>query len=261
MTIQAPQQTVRSMRQNPETGQADYRGQSPDRCQTPELPFHDRHEAGRLLATHLRPDPATVVLALPRGGVPVALPIAYALGAPLDVLVVRKLGVPGQPELAAGAIAQGGARVLNAEIEAGIDRQALTGIERREGRELVRRERLFRAGRPPLLLAGRRVVLVDDGAATGATMAAAIQAARAQGAARVAVAIPVASPETAHRLQGLADEFLCLATPTPFHAVASWYRHFGQVDDATVVHLLARQSEDPARHAMQEGVIPRSATD
>jgi len=205
---------------------------------TLRLPLHDRHEAGRLLAARLSPEPTTVVLALPRGGVPVARPIARALGAPLDVLVVRKLGVPGQPELAVGAIAEGGLRVLNADIACDIDRQTLTEIERREGLEIVRRARLFRAGRSPLLLAGRRVVLVDDGAATGATMAVAIQAVRAQGAARVVVAIPVASPDTARRLQALTDEFICLATPEPFLAVAPWYRHFSQVDDATVVHLL-----------------------
>lgn len=211
----------------------------------PRLPLEDRHEAGRLLAARLRSAPATVVLALPRGGVPVALPIAQALAAPLDVLVVRKLGVPGQPELAAGAIAEGGAHVLNSDIAGGIDSQTLAEIERREGHELVRRARLFRAGRAPLLLAGRRAVLVDDGAATGATMAAAIEAVRAQGATRVVVAIPVASPETAHRLQSLADEFICLATPTPFFAVAPWYRHFGQVDDSTVVHLLAQSASKP----------------
>lgn len=204
------------------------------------LPLHDRHAAGQALAKVLTVGPGTVVLALPRGGVPVALPIAEALDAPLDVMVVRKLGVPGQPELAAGAIASGGVRVINPEIGDHVDHDALGAVERHEGRELVRRERLFRAGRMPLVLSGKRVILVDDGAATGATMTAAIQAVRAQGAGQVVVAIPVAPPETARRLQALADEFICLATPEPFLAVASWYRHFGQVDDTTVVSLLAQ---------------------
>ena len=130
--------------------------------------------------------------------------------------------------------------MINPDTGAAVDTETLRRIERHEGRELVRRERMFRAGRMPLMLGGRRAILVDDGAATGATMSAAIQAARAMGAARVVVALPVASPETARHLQALADELICLATPEPFLAVAPWYRHFGQVDDATVVRLLAQ---------------------
>jgi putative phosphoribosyl transferase len=202
------------------------------------LPLEDRRQAGELLARRLSPLPGAVVLALPRGGLPVAVPIARALGAPLDVLIVRKLGMPEAPELAAGAIASGGVRVLNPEWGGGLDARTLEAIERREGLELVRRERAYHADRLPVVLSGRPVVLVDDGAATGASLAAAIAAVRAQGASRVVVVVPVAAPDTARRLSALADEFVCLATPEPFAAVAPWYRHFGQVDDATALLLL-----------------------
>jgi putative phosphoribosyl transferase len=202
------------------------------------FPLEDRHQAGELLARQLKPLPGAVVLALPRGGLPVAVPIARVLGAPLDVLIVRKLGMPDAPELAAGAIASGGVRVLNPEWGEGLDERTLEAIERREGLELVRRERAYHADRLPVVLSGRPVVLVDDGAATGASLTAAIAAVRAQGASRVVVAVPVAAPDTARRLRALADEVICLATPEPFVAVAPWYRHFGQVDDATALHLL-----------------------
>lgn len=206
------------------------------------LPLEDRHQAGELLARQLSPLPGAVVLALPRGGLPVAVPIARALGAPLDVLIVRKLGMPNAPEWAAGAIASGGVRVLNPEWGEGLDERTLEAIERREGLELVRRERAYHADRRPVVLSDRPVVLVDDGAATGASLAAAIAAVRAQGASRVVVAVPVAAPDTARRLRALADEFICLATPEPFVAVAPWYRHFGQVDDLTALHLLRQFS-------------------
>jgi putative phosphoribosyl transferase len=211
---------------------------------TISLPLQDRHAAGEALAGLLHPRPGAVVLALPRGGVPVAVPIARALHLPLDVLIVRKLGVPGSPELAAGAIASGGVRVLNPDWASALDEHTLESIARREGLELVRRERAYRIGRLPLVLSGRPVILVDDGAATGASLAAAISAARGQGAARIVVAVPVAAPDTAKRLSALADEFVCLATPDPFVAVGPWYRHFGQVDDATALALLAEYRSD-----------------
>lgn len=208
-----------------------------------KLPIHDRIAAGRALAALLvdryRHDDV-IVLALPRGGVPVAAEIAAALHAPLDVLNIRKLGVPYQPELAMGAIASGGIRVLNPEVIrlVGIDRDAIEEIVSMETRELERRERLYRGDRARPALAHRSVIIVDDGVATGATMDAAVEAARQLGPARVVVAIPLAPPEVIERLEEHADEVVCLATPAPFFSIGQWYEDFRQVGDDEVRALL-----------------------
>jgi erythromycin esterase-like protein/predicted phosphoribosyltransferase len=215
----------------------------------PVLPglFSDRREAGRVLAEKLaayanRPD--VLVLALPRGGVPVAYEVARALGAPLDVFVVRKLGVPGYEELAMGAVATGGVRVLNDQLveRLGIPEHIIDAVAARERRELARRERLYRGGRPPPDVRGRTVILVDDGLATGATMHAAIQALRQQNPARIVVAVPTASPETCEEMKARADDVICAITPEPFHAVGRWYQDFSQTTDEEVAALLARPS-------------------
>jgi len=209
--------------------------------------FRDRREAGRVLAEKLaayanRPD--VLVLALPRGGVPVAYEVARALGAPLDVFVVRKLGVPGYEELAMGAVATGGVRVLNDQLveRLGIPEHIIDAVAARERRELARRERLYRGGRPPPDVRGRTVILVDDGLATGATMHAAIQALRQQNPARIVVAVPTASPETCEEMKARADDVICAITPEPFHAVGRWYQDFSQTTDEEVAALLARPS-------------------
>ena len=208
--------------------------------------FADRREAGRLLGEALRRlalPPGTIILGLARGGVIVAAEAARALGLPLDVLVVRKLGVPGQPELAFGAIASGGHRVLNPHViaEAGITDAEIAAVARDEERELQRREAAYRGSRPPLDLRGRTVVLVDDGLATGASMRVAVEAVRALGAARVIVAVPVAPPgvceELAAEFPGL--ECLVLRTPEPFYAVGLWYRSFPHTTDEEVTAALA----------------------
>jgi erythromycin esterase-like protein/predicted phosphoribosyltransferase len=211
---------------------------------TPGL-FPNRREAGRLLATKLahyagRPD--VIVLALPRGGVPVAYEVARALGAPLDVFVVRKLGVPGYEELAMGAVATGGVRVLNKEIvdRLGIPDQLIDAVAARELQELMRRERVYRDGRPPPDVRGRTVILVDDGLATGATMHAAIQALRQQNPSRIVVAVPTASPETCEEMKTEADDVICALTPEPFEAVGRWYQDFSQTSDEEVRNLLAQ---------------------
>ncbi len=208
-------------------------------------PFRDRYEAGRQLATKLstyaeRPD--VVVFALPRGGVPVAFEVARVLDAPLDVFLVRKLGVPGHEELALGAIAQGGVRVLNAEVVRSLDiaPDTIEAVAAREGEELARRERAYRDDRPPLEVAGRTVILVDDGLATGASMRAAVAALRAEAAARIVVAVPVAAPETCDAVRAEVDEIVCAVTPEPFYAVGFWYADFAQTTDAEVHDLLAR---------------------
>nr|WSS61907.1 phosphoribosyltransferase family protein [Streptomyces sp. NBC_01177] len=212
--------------------------------------FTDRTDAGRLLAEALRHlerrDP--VVLGLPRGGVPVAYEVARALGAPLDVVVVRKLGVPYRPELGFGAIGEGGARVISDEIvrHAGVREKDLEAVERAEEAELLRRAQTYREGRPRLPLEGRTVVVVDDGVATGATARAACQVVRAQGASHVVLAVPVASPDVAARLREDVDEVVCLSTPHLFSAVGEWYRDFSQTSDEEVVSLLARASTGTA---------------
>ncbi|MFD9805764.1 phosphoribosyltransferase family protein [[Kitasatospora] papulosa] len=212
------------------------------------MQFTDRTDAGRRLAVALRHlgrrDP--VVLGLPRGGVPVAYEVAQALGAPLDVIVVRKLGVPYHPELGFGAIGEGGVRVISEEIvrRTGVGEKDLVAVERAEAAELVRRAHAYREGRPRLPLEGRAVVVVDDGVATGATARAACQVVRAQGATYVVLAVPVASPDAAARLREDADEVVCLSAPALFSAVGEWYRDFSQTSDEEVVALLARASAD-----------------
>jgi erythromycin esterase-like protein/predicted phosphoribosyltransferase len=209
--------------------------------------FRDRRDAGRLLAEKLaayanRPD--ALVLALPRGGVPVAYEVARALGAPLDVFVVRKLGVPGYEELAMGAVATGGVRVLNDQLveRLGIPEQMIDAVAARELQELARRERRYRGGRPPPDVRGRAVILVDDGLATGATMHAAIEALRQQKPTRIVVAVPTASPETCEEMKTKADDVICAITPAPFQAVGRWYQDFSQTTDEEVEALLSRRN-------------------
>lgn len=188
--------------------------------------------------------PDVVVLGLPRGGVPVAYEVARALSAMLDVFLVRKLGVPGHEELAMGAVASGGLRVLNEEIveQLGIPADQIDAVAAKELEELARRERLYRGGRPPPDLCGRTVIVVDDGLATGATMRAAIGALRQARPARIIVAIPVAAPEIRDEFKNLADDIICGTTPEPFFAVGRWYIDFEQTTDDEVVALLAAQS-------------------
>jgi predicted phosphoribosyltransferase len=207
--------------------------------------FRDRAEAGRLLAERLTPyagRPDVVVLALPRGGVPVAYEVARALNAPLDVFVVRKLGLPGHEELAVGAIASGGVRVLNEGVvaAAGLTPEAIEGVAERERAEIERREREYRGDRPPLSPEGKVAILVDDGLATGATMRAAIAAVRERSPARVVVAVPTAAPSTCDELAREVDELICLRTPEPFYAVGLWYDDFSQTSDEEVRELLER---------------------
>lgn len=216
--------------------------------------FRDRGEAGRLLAAKLsayanRPD--VLVLALPRGGVPVAYEVARALGAPLDVFVVRKLGVPGYEELAMGAVATGGVRVLNDRIVngLGIPGYIIDAVAAQEQQELARRERLYRGGRPPPDVRGRTVILVDDGLATGATMHAAVQALRQLQPARIVVAVPTASPDTCEELRAEVDEVICAITPEPFQAVGRWYEDFSQTTDEEVRELLGRRQESKETQA------------
>src|SRR5258708_32876503 len=208
--------------------------------------FANRSEAGRLLAEKLtayvnRPD--VLVLALPRGGVPVAYEVARTLGAQLEVFLVRKLGVPGYEELAMGAVATGEVRVLNDQIVngLGIPGYVIDAVAAQEQQELARRERLYRGGRPPPDVRGRTVILVDDGLATGATMRAAIMALRQLQPARIVAAIPTASPETCEELKAEVDDIVCAITPEPFLAVGHWYEDFSQTTDEEVRDLLARQ--------------------
>lgn len=208
-------------------------------------PFRDRYEAGRQLAAKLSAyaeRPGMVVLALPRGGVPVAFEVARALNAPLDVFLVRKLGVPGHEELALGAIASGGVRVLNAEVVRALDiaPDTIEAVTTREEEELARRERAYRDDRPPPEVTGRTVLLVDDGLATGATMRAAVAALRAEDAGRLVVAVPVAAPDTCDAFRAEVDEIVCAVTPEPFYAVGLWYADFTPTTDAEVHDLLAR---------------------
>ena len=215
--------------------------------------FRDRHEAGRLLAEKLKAYAhrlEVLVLALPRGGVPVAYEVARALGAPLDVFLVRKLGVPGHEELAMGAVATGGVRVLNEQIVRAlrIPDDVIDAVTMREQEELARRERLYRGDRPLPDVSGRTVILVDDGLATGATMHAAIAALRHQQPARIVVAVPTAAPETCQALRAEVDDVVCAITPEPFYSVGLWYEDFSQTTDDEVRDLLARAAQ-PARAA------------
>jgi putative phosphoribosyl transferase len=212
--------------------------------------FRDRIEAGKQLAERLldyagRSD--VLVLALPRGGVPVGFEIARALEAPLDVFVVRKLGVPGHEELAMGAIASGGACALNEQVirSLGIPERTVLHVAGQARQELNRRERLYRGDRPPLGVAGRIVILVDDGLATGSTMRAAIAALRDLGPTRLIVAVPAAAPSTCDEIASEVDECICLITPQPFYAVGLWYEDFSQTTDDEVRDFLARAAIDP----------------
>jgi predicted phosphoribosyltransferase len=210
--------------------------------------FRDRREAGQLLATKLTAyanRPEVLVLALPRGGVPVAYEVARALGSPMDIFLVRKLGIPGYEELAMGAIATGGVRVLNEDLVSGlhIPDYIIDEVAASEQQELMRRERLYRGDRPAPNVRGRTVILVDDGLATGATMLAAVKALRQQQPARIVVAVPTAAPETCEQLRTKADDVICAITPEPFHAVGLWYEDFSQTTDEEVRELLARSAE------------------
>lgn len=205
--------------------------------------FRDRSDAGRRLAAELREhahDPNAIVLALPRGGVPVGYEVASALGVPLEVFVVRKLGLPWHEELAMGALASGGVRVLDEDLIrlARVSREDVERVTGWEQAELERRERLYRGDRPFPDLHGRTVILVDDGLATGSTMRAAVTALRLEGPARIVVAVPVAAPETCAAFQHVADEIVCAETPEPFEAVGLWYDDFSQTTDDEVHGLL-----------------------
>jgi putative phosphoribosyl transferase len=222
--------------------------------------FRDRTEAGRLLAQRLanyagRTD--VLVLGLPRGGVPVAFEVARALEVPLDVFVVRKLGVPGHEELAMGAIASGGTWVLNDDIVGALDipDHAIYAVAERELRELERREQLYRGNRPPPDVSGRTVILVDDGIATGSTMRAAIAALRQLGPARIVAAVPTAAPSTCDQLRNEADECISCITPEPFHAVGVWYDNFAQTTDDEVRDLLERAGSEIAAVPSEEEAV------
>ncbi len=220
-----------------------------------ELPFQDRLAAGRALAERLQTALAPlaagatgIVLALPRGGVPVGWEVAQALGAELDVLVVRKLGFPGQEEYAMGALASGGVRVASDGTDQWpIDAGTLERVTARELAQLQRREALYRGQRPMPALTGRRVLLVDDGLATGATMRAAVRAARRQSPAELIVAVPVAASDSLQALRAEADQIVVVYTPKPFRAVGLWYRDFEQTSDEEVQRLLAKASQARAR--------------
>ena len=215
----------------------------------PLLPFHDRHHAGRALAdrlAHYQGQPNLLVLALPRGGVAVGLEVARALQAPLDVVVVRKLGFPGHEEYAMGAIASGGVRVMNPLPGTSVSPEAVAEVVAREQAELVRREQLYRSQRPALSLSGRTVIVVDDGLATGSTMRAAVLAISQQRPARLVVAVPVGAEDSCEELRQVraVDELVCIATPHPFHAVGLWYEHFDQTSDDEVRTLLAQAHQE-----------------
>jgi putative phosphoribosyl transferase len=240
---------------------------------TTGLPFLDRRVAGRalaeLVASTLAGSDQPIVLALPRGGVPVAFEVATALAAPLDVIVVRKLGVPFQPELAMGAIGEDGVCVLNPEVIAHlrITESALRDVEERERAELERRAQRYRNTSAMIHLEGQTVVIVDDGLATGSTARAAIQVARAHGTRRVVLAVPVAPAETVEELGRVADDVICVASPHPFAAIGQWYDDFRQTSDAEVSRLLdqARQERrdragrsSPAPDAGDPDAAPRS---
>ena len=232
------------------------------------MPFLDRADAGRRLAGLLAGDPmiergtGTVVLGLPRGGIPVAYEIARALGAPLDVIGVRKVGLPAQPELAMGAIGEDGIRVVNDEVivaEQVSDRE-FGGVEERERAELARRADRYRAGHPRVPLTGKTAIVVDDGIATGSTARAACQVARAHGAARVVLAVPVAPQASIDALAGVADQVVCAEVPEPFLAIGQWYQDFAQTADEEVVGLL-RRSRESGPDGMTPGGEDQAAAD
>jgi len=210
--------------------------------------FRDRKEAGKLLAAELAAyanKQDVIVLALPRGGVPVGFEIAQALHVPLDVIVVRKLGVPGQEELAMGAIATGGIRILNRDVVQflNIPDEVIDEITAQELQELERRERLYRGERPAYDISGRTVILVDDGIATGATMHAAVAAIKQRQPTRIIIAVPTAAPSTCDEFAAEVDELVCVIRPEPFIAVGYWYRQFSQTSDEEVRSLLERANQ------------------
>lgn len=213
-------------------------------------PFSDRYEAGCVLAESLRAYVGrrdVIVLGLPRGGVPVAFEVSRALGVPFDVFLVRKLGAPGQEELAMGAIASGGIVVINDEVVDAlrIPWEMVEAEIVRERMELSRRELLYRGDRPPLDVSGRTVILVDDGLATGSTMRAAVRALRRKQPASIIVAVPTAARATCEEIQTIADDCICTITPEPFRAVGLWYQDFDQIGDEEVCDLLARSVKEP----------------
>jgi predicted phosphoribosyltransferase len=215
------------------------------------LEFTDRHHAGKALAERLKEYAGrndVVVLALPRGGVPVAYEVACTLHAPLDVFVVRKLGVPGHEELAMGAIASGDVRVLNQDVLQWyrLSDADLDAVTRHEKGELERRERLYRGSRPLTPIEGRTVILIDDGLATGSTMRAAVEAVRRLNPTRIVVAVPVGAQDTCDQLRQIADDAICLMTPASFSAVGQWYLDFSQTTDEEVSRLLASAAGRPA---------------
>lgn len=230
--------------------------------------FRNRAQAGKLLAKALGAyahQPDAIVLALPRGGVPVAFAVAMTLGLTLDILLVRKLGLPYQPEYAIGAVGSGGVRVLQAGVPGlmGVTQEQVDAITARELLEIERRTRLYRGGRAQPVLADRTVIIVDDGIATGSTVLAAVQVARGHGARRVVVAAPVAPPDTLDALQAVADEVICLATPPQFRAVSQWYDTFDQTSDEEVQDLLAmawRTQADRPLHTQQKPLTGEDGT-
>lgn len=219
--------------------------------------FQDRFDAGKFLAEKLRTyanDSSAIVLALPRGGVPVGFEVARSLNLPLDVFIVRKIGVPGYEELAMGAVASGGVRVLNEEMvhRLNIPEHVISAATRNEEKELANRERAYRGRRESLRIEGRRVILVDDGLATGASMRAAVRALRKQNPASTTVAVPIGSAETCNQFRSEADEVLCGNTPEPFFAVGTWYSNFLQVTDDEVRQLLDRAAHERRIRRVQE---------
>lgn len=226
--------------------------------------FKDRTEAGKYLAVQLanyadRDD--VVVLALPRGGVPVAYEVARSLGAPLDIFLVRKLGVPGHEELAMGAIATGGVRVLNNDVVdyLQIPEEAIDAVADQEIEELTRRERAYRGDRPEPDVRGKTVILVDDGLATGSTMRAAAAALRQQNPAKIVVAVPVSAPQTCNEYRMGVDEIICAATPEPFYGVGQWYLDFSQTTDEEVRELLERARQEAAATMEQKRMAHRTS--
>jgi predicted phosphoribosyltransferase len=210
--------------------------------------FEDRRDAGRKLGSALMShveNENSIILALPRGGVPVAYEAARELGVPMDILLVRKLGVPGQEELAMGAIGSGGIQVLNKSLinMLGIPEESIDAVAKREDQEMKRSERIYRGNNPALGVEGKTVIIVDDGLATGATMRAAAEALRARNPVKIIVAAPVASPDTCEALNVVADEVVCLQTPQPFSSVGQWYKNFDQTSDQEVTALLNKSNE------------------
>lgn len=223
--------------------------------------FRDRREAGQRLAALLAPYGKrhdVVVLALPRGGVPVAFEVARALEAPLDIFLVRKLGAPGHPEFAIGAIASGGVRVLSHDViaELGIPAATIEELAEREGLELERRDKAYHVDRPKPPLRNKTVIVVDDGLATGSTMEAAVSALRQHHPAKIIVAVPVGAADSCRRLRAMADEAICLQTPDPFNAVGLWYQVFDQTTDAEVVELLRLANREKVAEASPAGEPP-----